>query len=167
MRQEVARAAADVKKWEQSAVEFAQLLERMSDPTSGLSEEYSRAATRMTDGFAKAFAPFGLQLVIPAAGDSYDSRLHDVVGEESHDAIPVRKVVRCIEWGVNLRGEITKAKVVLASRPILPPPAVPHADLTPTESGDGSGTIPVMGLPPAASNSHTNTQPRSRPHRTA
>ena len=168
MQQQVARAAADVKKWEQSVVEFAQLLEQTSDPASGLSPEYQRAAARMTGYFAKAFGPFGLQLVSPTEGDSFDARVHQAGGVEEHASVPAGRVVRCIEWGFILRDEVRKAKVVVASEPVAPPPApaptaTEKSDPAAPESTGGFEPIAATAAPPDAINIRKQTPARRNP----
>jgi molecular chaperone GrpE (heat shock protein) len=166
MKQQVERAADEVKDWEKSVIKFAELLEQTSDPASGLPSEYQRAAERMIGYFAKAFGPFGLQLISPAEGELVDQRVHQVAGTEEQPAIAPGRVVRCVEWGFIMRHEVRKARVIVASEPTAPPPpptSIGAVGEAVTEPAGGFEPVAVTATSPDATIQRKQTPKRSNP----
>jgi hypothetical protein len=120
----VDQAEDKTKKWQRAALDFAGVLERVSNPDSDseLSPEYAKAAKYLAKQFVKVFNPLGFQLLQPEAGDAYHADAHDVAGREASETVAVDCVIRCTEWGIVFGDKITaKAKVVISSgkRPLV------------------------------------------------
>jgi len=124
-RQELGNSRRQAKAWEDAAISYYQILERILSH-EGLPAHYRDYVEKTVDDFSRLVGPLGLHLVRPRLNDLFNG--NDCVIEEALPTkeVPVDRIVRCTAWGFQRSsGEIIRAKVVVASHDLSSPPPTP------------------------------------------
>jgi hypothetical protein len=110
-RQDLGNAKRDIRKWEDAAVCYYQLLERILSHDA-LPQEYRNYVEKSVADFSRLVEPLGLTLIRPNPGDLFNER-DCMIGEADPEGEDVHRVTRCTSWGFR-RSDGTVMKAVVA-----------------------------------------------------
>ena len=114
-RMEVESLKHTLRDWETTAMDYLEALHRSLDQFAA--EDPRRPAiVRDAEIFVRFAAARGLHRIAPESGEPYVEGLYGIVEEESSTEIPPGSVLRCLEWGYEVRGEVRKKAIIVLAK---------------------------------------------------
>lgn len=112
LRQDKVALNSTIEDWKNRAVEYFQSIENALS-NDDLDPTYRKALEKSCKDFQRLLKPLGLEVIIPKPGDTFDEKLHEIVGGKDDG---LNKIIECKGWGFQVGGNvILPAKVVLGS----------------------------------------------------
>jgi molecular chaperone GrpE (heat shock protein) len=116
MRQEKRQLQDELDNWNQSSIEFFELLKR------GLETEENNECRNVFKRNIKEFEIIvnnrGLSRISPSINDRFYESEHDCKGEELSSDVEEDSILKCVQWGYRSGREVLrKAEVILAKKP--------------------------------------------------
>lgn len=118
-RQEIENLKKEIKRWQDSAIDFFGYIERTLALANEGSDTTNEIYIKITDKFLKDFERrvnnLGLERICPLYGDDFNDEFYEALTQEESTEVPTEKILRCTDWGYKINGECSKrAKVVIA-----------------------------------------------------
>jgi molecular chaperone GrpE (heat shock protein) len=116
LRQEKGNFKRDLENWNESAIEFFQILER------GLENEENNERRNVMEKNLQEFEmivkKLGFSRIVPSTNGKFDSREYECKAEEPSSGAEEGSILRCDRWGYRSGGEVLqRARVILAKKP--------------------------------------------------
>jgi len=137
------REQDDVKKFAVDKVlkEFISVLDNLERAMEHAGEHRDTALGQgvvMTlEQFIAVLKRTGASRIQPEAGDLFDPSVHEAMGQEQHETVPVSHIIRTLQGGLDLNGRLVRAAMVVVS------------------TGDGQVVEPSDEAPPAEASEET------------
>lgn len=115
-RQEKGELIREIKRWQETAIEFFQLLERALYFEN---DENKRLIEKILSEYARILSLRGLDRIIPQSGEPLSEKHHKAIAEEVSD-IESGNITRCERWGYKIGSEVLEKAEVLISKLSMP-----------------------------------------------
>ncbi|WP_298905932.1 nucleotide exchange factor GrpE [uncultured Nostoc sp.] len=117
LRQENGNLQRELLYWNQSTIEFFQVLKRALETEQN--EEKQKVINKNIQDFEQVVNKRGFYRIVSFANGEFDENEHECKGEEQSSKTKPGYIVRCDRWGYRLGAKVLqRAEVILALKPI-------------------------------------------------
>ncbi|MEH2335956.1 nucleotide exchange factor GrpE [Nostoc sp.] len=114
LRQENGNLQRELGDWNQSIVEFFQLLERAIE-----TEHNNEVIKKSIQEFEQIVNKHGFYRIVPSSNDKFDENEHECKDEKQSSETKPGCILKCDRWGYRLGAKVLqRAEVILARKPI-------------------------------------------------